>query len=419
MLETMVKKPADPVQQDKNTLRSLAARVREIAELPEQAARKERWLKHNRLEPGVPLVLCFPEGAWTELVPEESLKCRDKKLRAWEKGLRQQIYWWEHLRDDNILEPYFNLIWQVDRGSYGVEVPTIHGENRGSYRWDPPIKDLDRDFAKLSFRQPRVDRHRTLQDGELASSLFGDLLPVRIRGAHWWTMGLTWEAIRLVGLEGLMLAMYDNPKGLHRLMAWLRDDHLQYIQWFEKEGLLSLNNRADYVGSGGVGYTNELPAPDWTPGSPVRLEDLWGFAESQETVGVSPGMFAEFIFPYQLPLLEKFGLNCYGCCEGVHERLDQILTIPGLRRISVSPWADQQIMADALQRNIIFSRKPNPALVCAAFDEKIIQEDLRTTLDIAQSCILEIILKDTHTVQNEPWRLKRWVKIVREEINNT
>ena len=44
----------------------------------------------------------------------------------------------------------------------------------------------------------------------------------------------------------------------------------------------------------------------------VRTIDMWGFAESQETVGVSPRMFAEFIFPDQLPILERFGLNCYG-----------------------------------------------------------------------------------------------------------
>lgn len=418
MMDTLETKGVGHCKSDHAVLRGLAARVRQIADLPEQQTRKERWLKHNRLQPGNPLVLCFPEGAWAELVPPDALECRDNKLRGWERQLRQQIYWWDHIRDDNTLEPYFNLNWHVDRGNFGVEVPTIHGENRGSYRWDPPIKDLDRDVEKLTFRQPRVDREHTLQDKALAESVFGDLLPVRIHGAHWWTLGLTWDAILLIGLEGLMLAMYDNPAGLHRLMAWLRDDCLQYIAWFEREGLLSLNNRADYVGSGGVGYTDELPAAGWIPGSPARLKDLWGFAESQETVGVSPEMFAEFIFPYQLPLLEKFGLNCYGCCEGVHQRLDRILAIPRLRRVSVAPWADQRIMAEALQRNLIFSRKPNPALVCASFDEGAIRNDLRTTLDIAGDCVLEIILKDTHTVQNEPWRLKRWVEIVKEEIGS-
>ena len=36
--------------------------------------------------------------------------------------------------------------------------------------------------------------------------------------------------------------------------------------------------------------------------------------------------------------LETFGLNCYGCCEGVHLRIDAILKdVPRLRRVSVAP----------------------------------------------------------------------------------
>jgi hypothetical protein len=175
---------------------------------------------------------------------------------------------------------------------------------------------------------------------------------------------------------------------------------------------LSPHNANDYTGSGGVGYTRELePA-----GERVMLRDLWGFSESQETVGVSPAMFGEFIFPYQMPLLEQFGLNCYGCCEPVHLRLEYLLRIPRLRRVSVSPWCDQQIMADALRGKAVFSRKPNPALVCVGNDEAVIRRDLRQTLQIAGRGALEIIMKDTHTVENHPERLSRWVQIAREEV---
>jgi hypothetical protein len=84
------------------------------------------------------------------------------------------------------------------------------------------------------------------------------------------------------------------------------------------------------------------------------VKDMWGFCESQETVGVSPTMFGEFIFPYKLPILEKFGLNCYGCCEPVDKRIDYILKIPNIRRISVSPWADQRTIAERFGK-IIYS----------------------------------------------------------------
>lgn len=405
-----------PSENDRRILRSLAARVREIAELPEMAERRRRWRRHNALDPERPLVLCFPEGAWEELLPGSDLRCEDEKLRGWEWDLRAKIYWWEHIHDDAALDPWFPVRWAVEIGGYGVDIPYTHGENRGSYVWDAPLKDLPADLDRLRFRPIKVDREATRHDLDLAADLFGDLLPPRLRGGFLWTMGLTQEAIKLVGLERLMLLMVDDPESVHRLMAWLRDEHRHLVETLEREGLLTLNNEGDYVGSGGLGYTDGLPQPGRRPGDAVRLEDLWGFAESQETVGVSPAMFGEFVFPYQLPLLEKFGLNCYGCCEGVHTRMEYIARIPNLRRISVSPWCDQRIMAEKLGRNYIFSRKPNPSLVCVDFDEEAIRRDLAETLRLAGGGVLEIIMKDTHTVQRDPTRLSRWVRIALEEV---
>lgn len=405
---------------ERDVLRSLAGRLREIAELPEMEDRRRRWYAHNALQPERPMVICFPEGAWTELLPEDdpAIRCEDPRLRRWEYGLRRAIYWWEHIRDDNTIEPYFDLNWHINTGDYGVSETKTQGANRGSYVWDPPIKDLERDIEKLQFRSPSVDRAATEADITDAQDMFGDLLPPRIHGNFWWTMGLTWQAIRFIGLEQLMLAMYDQPEALHRLMAWLRDEHLHFIRRLETEGVLSLNNTNGYTGSGGVAYTRELPQPDWNEGAPVRLRDLWGFAESQETVGVSPQMFGEFIFPYQLPLLEQFGLNCYGCCEAVHERWEYVKRTPHLRRISVAPWCDQSVMAAQLGRNYIFSRKPNPAMICVSFDENRIREDIRQTVNVAGEGILEIIMKDTHTVENKPERITRWVQIALEEVQH-
>ncbi|MBI3987747.1 MAG: hypothetical protein HY343_12545 [Lentisphaerae bacterium] len=405
-----------PSLQDRERLRALAGRLREIAELPEMDVRKKRWFRFNALQPERPMVLCFPEGAWEELVPPSACRCSDELLRHWERRFLMALYWWEHIRDDHVVEPSFNLNWLVTAGDYGVPVRRHYGDNRGSYRWDPPLANLDDDLNKLRFRPLSVDREATQARLALARDLFGDLIAPRLRGPFWWSMGLTWTAIDLIGLETLMLAMYDNPGGLHRLMAFLRDESLHYLAWFENEGLLSLNNSADYTGSGGVGYTTELPQKDRQEGSPVRLKDLWGFAESQETVGVSPAMFAEFILPYQLPILKKFGLNCYGCCEAVHERWPWLKTIPNLRRVSVSAWCDQRRMAEALGRRYIFSRKPNPAHICVSFDEPRIREDLRATLEAARGGVLEIIMKDTHTVQNDPTRITRWVRIALEEV---
>ena len=398
---------------DREILRSLAGRVRELAELPVMAERRQLWARHNALQPTRPLLMVSPEGSWPEVVPDSQLQCVDKQLRGWEWSLRSRIYQAEVIQDDSIIEPYADFSWHVQIGDYGVDVPYTQGDNRGSYVWEAPLKDLERDLDRLHSRQLSVNRVATQQDLARGQEIFGDLLTVRLRGQPWWTTGLTWEAVKLIGLEELMLAMYDHPAELHRLMAFLRDEMLNFIGWFEREGLLTPNNAGNQCGSGGIACTTEL-APSETA---TRLRDYWGFAESQETVGVSPQMFEEFILPYQVPILDKFGLNYYGCCEGLEQRIDRVLKhVPRLRRVSVAPKADQKIIAEKLAGRYVFVRKADPVPVCVDFNEAGIRSDLHRTLALAKGQPLEIILKDTHTVQDDPRRLSRWVEIAREEI---
>lgn len=400
---------------DREILRALAGRYREIAELPEMEERKKRWKDFNALKSQKPMVLCSPEGSWIELLPESELKCSNPKLREWEEKLRQSIYHWENIKDDQAREPWFDLNWVTEISGFGVEVHAHQGVNRGSFKYVHPITDIEKDIEKLQFRQIKFDKNATENNIELANDIFGDLLPIRIRGGFWWTLGMTIEIIKLIGLENLMLFMYDDPDNLHRLMAWMRDEHLHYITTLENSGLLTLNNESDGIASGGIGNTDELPGEGWKEGSKVLLKNLWGFAESQETVGISPEMFAEFILPYQMPLMEKFGLNCYGCCEPIQDRWDYIKHIKNLRRVSISPWCNQEIMAEKLGKNYIYSRKPHPSLVCTGFDESEIRKDLRKTFDLTKNGVVEVILKDTHTVQNKSWRLGEWVRIAKEE----
>ena len=104
-----------------------------------------------------------------------------------------------------------------------------------------------------------------------------------------------------------------------------------FIDWLEKENLLSLNNENDYIGSGSMGYTRALPQPGWKEGDAVRARDLWVLSESQETVSVSPQMFEEFVFQYQLPVIERFGRCYYGCCEPLHTRWHVVKKIANLK----------------------------------------------------------------------------------------
>lgn len=406
------------VSTDREILRSLAVKVREIAEKPVMSQRRELWLKHDQGPGERPIVLAESGGVLDDFVPLSSLKCIEEWARNEEKQLRRIIADYGIVNDDHVVEPYINCPWDVTIGDYCGAIEKKRGnveDSFGSYVWESPIKDLSKDFEKLHFRKCSVDRAKTQRHRNVLEDVFGDILTVRMRGGYWWTVGLTWPAIELIGLEKLMLTMYDEPESLHRLMAFLRDDHIAVIKWLEKEKLFNLNNEDDYIGSGSRGYTEQLPQADFSGN--VRAKDLWILSESQETVGVSPEMFEEFIFPYQLPVIEMFGLSYYGCCEALDKRWHIVNRIPNLRRVSVAPWCDQQFMAEALGNKYTFCRKPNPALVSMPeFDEDQIRQDIRNTLDIAKGCNIELVMKDVHNIHHQPERLGRWVKIARQEI---
>jgi hypothetical protein len=408
---------------DRDVLRRLAERKAQIAADPTNEERRTAWLALDFGNDSRIMVLAEHGGIRDQRKPFSvgSQECTGEWARGIETALRMEAILFEELRDDHVVEPVMNVGWRVRVSNFGVE-PVVHqggdAEHMGSRSWDPPIKDLDGDFDKLRPRTFCVDRDTTLAERQRMEDVFAGILPVRMRGGHYWTMGLTWKAIHLIGLEGLMLSMYDNPEGLHRLMAFLRDEELAFSRWLEEQGLYSLNNENDYIGSGSMGYTAELPqAAMRQADSPVREQDLWVLLESQETVGVGPELFEEFVFPYQLSIAERFGKTYYGCCEPVHNRWSIIKRLPNLARVSVSPWADQRFMAEALGRDYVFSRKPNPTLISTErFDEAAIRNDIRQTLDLAHDCRTEIIMKDVHTLNNEPERLTRWVQITREEI---
>ena len=406
---------------DVEILRALARRKRELTGHPVNAERRESWLALHGLKPVRPMILAEWGGVRDPLKPcNPELQCVEEWARNLESGLRTEQWVFDTLQDDHVIEPWIGSSWFVECSDYGVKADVHEGDNAGhlgARRWDPPLRNLREDFAKLQPRTFSVDRERTEAWKRHLEQVFDGILPVCRRGGYWWTLGMTIEVIFLIGLEPLMLYMYDDPEGLHRLMAFMRDEYLRYIDWLEREGLLNLNQANDYTGSGTLGYVPDLPAADWKPGMPARARDQWVLLESQETVGVGPELFEEFIFQYQQPIAERFGLLYYGCCEPINTRWEVVRRFSNLRAVSVAPLCDQRFMAKAMGNRYVFSRKPNPTLISTGrFDEGLIRQDLQTTIKIcrAHGCPLEVIMKDVHTLNNEPDRLARWVALARD-----
>jgi hypothetical protein len=198
-------------------------------------------------------------------------------------------------------------------------------------------------------------------------------------------------------------------------MAFLTEGHLRRMQWHVDHNLLALNNDSQYQGSGGNGWTDDLPAPGFDPAR-VRLCDMWGTAEAQELALVSPAQHVEFCLQYEARLLAPFGLNNYGCCEDLTRKMADVLALPNIRRISVSPFADVDACAAQIEDRAIVSWKPHPGHLVGNFDADHVRGHVRHALEVAGHGHLEMVLKDTHTCESHPERFDQWSRIAMEEI---
>ena len=62
--------------------------------------------------------------------------------------------------------------------------------------------------------------------------------------------------------------------------------------------------------------------------------------------------------------------------------------------------------------------KPNPSdLAVPEMNTERVRKDMRRNLEITKDCVTEIIMKDNHTLGNNPNNAVMWVKILMEEIN--
>ena len=88
--------------------------------------------------------------------------------------------------------------------------------------------------------------------------------------------------------------------------------------------------------------------------------------------------------------------------------------IPNVRKVSMSPWVNEERGAAEIRRDFVYSRKPSPALLATdRFSPEKVRADLPATRAVCQKhgCPLEFILKDISTVRYEPQRLFEWARI--------
>ena len=402
-------------KRDIKILRDLARRVADIAALPIQQQKAEMWRQHNDLNRIRPMVLIFPEGSWRELLPRSVLQCEGPRAQDYEYDLRVRLYYAEHLPDDNVIEPYIPSPIVMRRTGWGLEGQVTRPDDPlGAYHIDCAVQS-EADLERLQIPTVTVDWDETESLYRTLQEVFDSVLIVEKQGQGNYGLAPLDHYAQLRGIDRMFMDLVENPQMVHRAISRIVDGHIALVKSMEQQGALTLGNRRHYVGSGGTGFTHQLPQAGFD--GRVRTCDLWGFATAQIFSEVSPTMHEEFALRHEARALELFGLNCYGCCEPLHHKLDRIKRcIPRLRRVSISPWADVERSAAELADKYIFSWKPNPAIVASErWNPQAARRIIRDFLQKTRGCIVEMIMKDTHTCRNKPQRMWDWVRIAKEE----
>lgn len=405
-------------------LRDLAARQAEYAALPVMEERRQMWLDLNDGRPGArpPVIL----ETWTfdrDFMPPDILQCETPVARGLESGLLRNLRNHELIDDDKVIPDTIDVGWSIEIDEMGVPIERRSADDvdgiATGYAFEHPIKDLAEGLERLRPAVCRVDHDRTASQKAFIEELFDGLLGVRLGSGPMGMTMLTERVIELMGMEAFFMAMFDSPDEVHALMAFLRDNALRVMRWSESEGLLRLNNGDQSSFGSSYNFTTRLPAPGFT-GEPARLCDMWGAANSQETVGISPELFREFCFPYYRDVCEPVGLLYYGCCEPVHPFWEDLQHLPHLKKASISRWCDQCAMGEALRGSeIVFSRKPDPNFlgVDVMLNEEGWRAHIRETLEATTDVFVEFIIRDVYTVHGDIAKARRAVELARGEVD--
>jgi hypothetical protein len=297
---------------------------------------------------------------------------------------------------------------------WGVKMTVDKSDDEdGAFHIDAPIKDLEHFDRLMAAPRGGIDEAATASRLAKIRDAVGDIIEVDAgRGAflHHFRADISTHLGYLRGIQEVMMDMCLNPEDLHRMLAFMRDAVLAVQDAAEAAGDFRLTSHNNQV----VPYARELTPPK-ANSAPVKRSDLWIFCAAQELTLVSPEMHDEFMLQYQLPIIAKYGLSAYGCCEDLTRKIGILRQIPNLRRIAVAPTADLAKCAEQIGNDFVMSWRPNPTdMACGGFDRARISRLIREAMAVTRGQSVEINLKDVESVEGDISRLGGWVGIARD-----
>ena len=405
---------------DREILRTLGARLAEAAAGQDRKAKAELWRRNNDRDP-VRKMVWITEAPWHELeASHEELvsRCTVPWLRDIEGELRRTLHQWEHFPVDMILDDFIacRKVWRTSGIGLEMEEEVIGQHPRGgiqSHHYVPQIQGPD-DIEKIRLPRVEYDAEETARRCEVLRGIFAGVLPVRVLGIKmiWFT---PWDRLfQLIDMSAMMIDLIERPEYVNALVSRYVDARLHELDQFEALGLLDEGLDNIRVGSGAYAYTHDLGGDNRAAaGTGV----IWGCGNAQIFSEVSPDMHWEFSLQHEIRWLERWGLNYYGCCEQLHNKIHLLDRIPNLRKFSLSPRCDIHAAREQGADQYVLSVKPNPAVMAVEdWSPERARRQIRGILEATEGASAELILKDISTVRDDPRRLDDWARVAMEEV---
>lgn len=407
---------------DLEILRDLVKQQKELALSPEMDRLREEWRAHGSFKPGSRPMVTIELGTFAGDIIPNLMRCQGEEARKLEWELLGRMVNHKLFEDDSVIPAYLPVTIPTSFVPFGLPVTAEHaldtqGEDLG-HHFNAQISDLEEDFHKLGPSVYSVYPEEARKRQAELEELFGDILPARLVG-HSLYFCPTQDIVHIMSMEDMFFAMYDYPELFHKMMEMLSTDYIAFMDLMERENILLPTTAGEHLAQGSYCFTDELPA---AAEGPLTAREVWGYMDSQESAGISPEMYEEFVFPYYEKVSERFGLYSYGCCEAVDPFWDRCLSkAKNLRKLSISPWCNEEKMGEILKdRKTVYLRKPSPNLlgVGSELEEDAVREHFCRTAKAASGCKLEIAQRDVYHINNTPEKVKRYVQLIREILED-
>jgi len=257
------------------------------------------------------------------------------------------------------------------------------------------------------------DKEETMRRYIKIAEAIGDIIPVKITGHGCYSA--PWDQIAMLrGVDSLLIDLIDRPEHTHSIVSKIYECETARLKQMEDLDLLELEPYSLHCTAS---LCSDLSKS--YDGGKVMRSHIWGRGMAQIFSSVSPEMHEEFDINYMAKFMEAFGLNYYGCCEPLDTKMHIVEKLPNLRKVSITPWANVDIAAEAIGRKYVLANKPNPAAVTKPLDEDALRKELGRTLNAVKrnSCSCDIVLKDISSSGHDVKNLIRWEKIAMETVN--